>query len=229
MARWLIQLVGSAEDLEEFTAWFPNGPVYAVADGHSVFLTGNRLEQCPGASEAVELATEALDALYAVISLLSSSTKRPMIGSVFREDGAGNRQEHHLLTCEIVISLRGRVRGCGVRPTQAQQLLSGSHRSARLRNALLLWADPLRTWPRLFRILEELELHHGMPVHKASLCTADKRKTFRRSANVAEVAGKDSRHAAGVFQPPPSPMSLRDATSFISTLLTVTLRKAAGC
>lgn len=227
MARWLVQLQAHAEDLEEFTAWFPSGEVFAFAERDSVFLTGAGLDAHADAGATMAAAEQALDERFAVISLLSRSAKRPVLGGIFREDDAGNRQEHHLLAVEFSVSLRGRVRG-GSGPTQAQLLLSGSQKSSSLRNALLLWADSYRTWPRLYRILEELESHLGMHANKAGLCTATERTRFTQSANVAEVAGKDSRHAAGKYAVPASPMSVRDATSFVSRLLQAALRRAAG-
>lgn len=229
MSRWLVQINGSREDLEEFTAWFPSGEVFAMSEADVVFLVGEGLETQTNASDALSAAAKGLDELFAVVSLLSPSTRRPEIGGIFREDDAGNRQEQLLLSAATVIQLRGRVAIEGSGLTQAQRLLKGSRKSSSLKNALWIWADPHRTWPRLYRMLEEIETHVGLAVDKAGLCMPVTRTRFRQSANVAQVAGKDARHAAGQFASPANPMSFDEATSFVSGLLQAVLSKEAGC
>ena len=228
MARWLAKLDADAEDLDDFTRWFPRGEVFAEANADGVFLVGSGLDVHEDVGQVKAVAEQALDEFFGVISLLSKATKRPRLGGIFHEDDEGVRREHIFLTSSIFVRLRGHVRGGGTGPTQAQLLLAGSKTNASLGNALQLWSDPNRTWPRLYRILEEIETYVGVRVHKAHMCTAAQRERFTRSANVAEVAGKDARHAAGKFEPPAVPMTVREATSFISSLLQAALRKAAG-
>lgn len=233
MSRWLVKLEGDRIDLEEFPYWFPSGDVFALAEGDSVFIAGPALERLDGPSEVLEAATQALDEFSAIIALLWASLQRPSVGNVYREDETGTRKSYAFASFHA--SGRSKVRarstltvsgGSPVSrgPTQAQQLLAASRRSTNLQVATLLWADPLRTWPRLYRVMEELEEHLQMTVNKAKLCSDNQRERFRRSANTAEVAGKDSRHASGKLQPPTKPMSLSEATTFVGVLLEATLR-----
>ncbi len=115
-----------------------------------------------------------------------------------------------------------------VAQTRAQFLLAGSRVNDHLKMAVSLWGDPLRIWPRLYRVLEEIERYLGKEVHKAGLCSANQRKRFHRSANAAEIAGKDARHAQGKFRPPKNPMNLAEATNFVSGLLQDALDRAAS-
>jgi len=72
--------------------------------------------------------------------------------------------------------------------------------------------------------MEEIEQHLGKHVDVAGLCSAKQRERFARTANTAEVAGPDARHAAGKFAAPNDPMSLPEATEFIGQLLLSVLR-----
>jgi hypothetical protein len=102
-------------------------------------------------------------------------------------------------------------------------MLSRAQSNQHLEIALTLWADPARPWPRLYRILEELELHIGKPADKAGLCSANERARFTRTANTAEVSGADSRHALSKYAPPPDPMSLEEATRFVGRIFSEVL------
>ncbi len=90
--------------------------------------------------------------------------------------------------------------------------------------ALSLWADPIRSWPRLYRVLEEIEQHLGQRVDGAGLCPFNQRQRFTHTANTAEVAGSDARHATGKFAAPGNPMTLPEATDFIGQMLLGSLR-----
>jgi hypothetical protein len=96
-----------------------------------------------------------------------------------------------------------------------------------LQNAAMVWSEKAQTWPRLYRVIEELERSLGTQPDKVGFCSANDLKRFRRSANVPEVAGTDSRHAPANIQPPAKPMSLHEATNFIRELFEKTLRRPA--
>ena len=112
--------------------------------------------------------------------------------------------------------------------TQAQLLLRAAQSHRHLRIALSLLAMPHVSWPHLYRALEEIEVSLGKKVEDAGLCSSKERERFARSANSGEVAGKNARHRIGKFDPPPQPMSLRDAQSFVRSCLDATLRKVAS-
>ena len=232
MSRWLIQLQGEKLDLEEFPRWFPNGEVYGLAEKGAYYLTGRALDLAGNADAVLQRATEALNEYSAVISLLWNAFRKPSIGQVIHEDDAG-KQNAYIFVSGIA-SGRSKVSGglvdaSGTAPkpntTQAQDLLAVAKASPNLREALSVWADPIRTWGRLFRVIEEIEQHFGKPVEQAGICSNAELVRFRRTANTAESAGVDARHASGRFKPPADPMSLEQGSSFVAQLLEKTLRK----
>jgi hypothetical protein len=234
MARWLVQLEGDQFDLEEFPNWFPDGDVYAVEENGSVYLVGPAFEGLLEASQVYEIALQAVDEFSAIITLLWSSLQRPKVGGVFRENNDGRRQAFVFLSGSVTGRSKARatlavdgIKEALQRPTRAQILLSGSRMDDHLRVAVSLWGDPLRTWPRLYRVLEEIERYLGQQVQKAGFCSDNQRERFTRSANAAEIAGKDARHARGKFAPPKDAMDLKEATAFIGRLLQATLARAA--
>jgi hypothetical protein len=207
--------------------------LYAISEGSSVFLVGTALERFEKAADVYEAALQALDELSAIISLLWPNLIRPNVRCVYREDDSGERKGHMFAPVEpATLRLTGRATATingkkPTGPTQAQQLLAASRNDSHLQIATLLWADPLRTWPRLFRILEEIERFLGVPVNQAGFCSDNQRQAFRRSANSAEIAGKDSRHAQGMIEPPQNPMTFKAATEFTRQMLEATLRRAS--
>ena len=235
MARWLVQLEGDPFDLEEFPYWFPDGDVYAIAENGTVYITGPAIEALKDSSQVREAALQAVDEFSAVIALLWSSLQRPSVGHVYRDGDDGKRQTFAFGSATATARCKVRATGTvdGVRqerrePTQAQRLLAGSRVNHHLQVAVSLWADPLHTWPRLYRILEEIEMYLKQTVAKAGLCSDNQRERFTRSANTAEIAGKDARHSLGKFVPPPNPMDLAEATSFVAGLLQPALLRAAS-
>jgi hypothetical protein len=235
MARWLVQLEGDQFDLEEFPNWFPDGDVYAIEENGSVYLVGPAFEGLLKASQVYETALQAVDEFSASSTLLWSSLQRPKVGRVFRAINDDRRQAFVFLSGSVSGRSKGRailavdgIKEALQRPTQAQILLSGARMDDNLKFAVSLWGDPLRTWPRLYRVLEEIERYLGQPVQKAGFCSDNQRERFTRSANAAKIAGKDARHALDKFIPPKNPMDLKEATAFIGRLLQATLARAAA-
>jgi hypothetical protein len=167
----------------------------------------------------------ALDRFAAIISLLWPSLRKPVASHVYRETDEGARNAFVFLTG---VTARSKVSAVAVsvgaapplpERTQAQELLRRARGSPHLESALMLWADPTRSWPRLYRILEEIEQHLGQGVDAIGFCSSSQRQRFRRTANTAEASGPDARHAAGQFTPPKHPMSLSEAAGFVGDLL----------
>lgn len=218
-------------DLEEFPRWFPDGDVFAIEENETFFLLGSAFEVLPNAEAVLSEAVRALDQFTAVISLLWPSLRKPAASHVFRETDEGKRNAFVFLSGSI--SGRSKVHAVAVsvgapqqppQRTQAQELLRRASGSPHLEVALSLWADPMRSWPRLYRVLEEIEQHLGKRVDAAGLCPANQRERFTRTANTAEVSGSDARHATGKFVAPGNPMNLTEATKFVGQLVLSVLR-----
>jgi len=231
MARWLVQLSGERADLEEFPRSFPDGEVFAIEENEAFFLVGPAFEVLPNAEAVLREAVRALDRFTAVISLLWPGLRKPTASHVVRETDEGTRNVFAFMSASL--SMRAKVHAdLGVlgetqqkpQRTQAQELLSQAAGSPHLELALSLWADQVRTWPRLYRIMEEIEQHLGKHVDVSRLCSANQRERFTRTANTAEVSGPDARHATGKFAAPNNPMSLPEAAEFVGQMLVRVLR-----
>jgi hypothetical protein len=231
MARWLVQLSGERADLEEFPRSFPDGEVFAIEENEAFFLVGHAFEVLSDAQTVLGEAVRVLDRFTAAISLLWPSLRKPTATHVFRETDEGRRNAFVFLSAGL--SMRAKVHAVAVsvgetqqvpQITQAQELLERTSGSPHLEQALSLWADQMRSWPRLYRIMEEIEQHLGKRVDVAGLCTANQRERFTRTANTAEVSGPDARHATGKFAAPSNPMSLPEATEFVRKMLLSVLR-----
>jgi hypothetical protein len=232
MSRWLIKLEGQKLDLEEVPRWFPRGDIYGIEEKGKYYLTGPAFEAAGNVEAVLKLATQALNDYSAVISLLWNAFGKPSIGQVIHEDDAGKQSAHIFLSG--IASGRSKLSGVlvdatGTAPnpttTQAQDLLATARASSHLSEALTVWADPIRTWGRLYRVMEEIKQHFGKPPDEVGLSSNAELVRFRRTANTAESSGIDARHASGLFKAPQNPMSLAEGTSFVGQLLEKALRK----
>ena len=223
MKQWLARMSGDSFDLEELSYWFPTGPIHCIQRADGFYLAGETLNALDDDSGVHEAAVAALDEFSAIVALLAPGFTRPSVDAVFVEDEKGRR---------AFVRLEGNIRGRSkVRAelsvsgmpkpseTTAQQLLKGARARPEHSILVVLWADPIRTWPRLYRTFEEIERILCRDVDKAGLTSGEQRKRFARSANAAEIAGKDSRHALGQFVPPKNSMTLQEGTAFIAVLI----------
>lgn len=228
MARWLAKLEGSHFDLEEFPRWFPSGELFAVEEAGSFFIVGKALDTLPDAESVRNVSIRAVHEFSATISVLGPTVRKPTIGSVIREHENGGRDVFVFITGVGARAKAGAVLTVGgdtprPMPTQAQDLLSAAQKSTHLRTALTVFADPTPSWPLLYRVMEEIEQYLGEHVDAAGLCSGNERQRFTRTSNTAEVAGTDSRHAQGKFEPPADPMERSEGVSFIKNLLKAAL------
>lgn len=229
MARWLVRLSGERFDVEEFPRNFPSGDVFAIWENELVFLVGPRLDTEATAEAVAARAAEELDRLTGVLTLLYPTLKKPAIDQVIRETDEG-RQTFALGIGRAIG--RSKVHGVSVTHesagapslTSAQQLLAPAAGDERLKLVLTLWGHSDRTWPRLYRVLEELEEHLGMQVDKAGLCTRAERSRFTQTANSAKASGVDSRHA-DKYDPPDKPMTQSAGADFVGHMIRAVLRK----
>ncbi len=226
MSTWLAEIEGEVFDLEELPRWFPDGGVYAIAQDGRYYLVGPRLQALATAEEVRIAAAEVLDEFTATISLLLTTFRRPSLGHILQEADDGTRKIFVDLSGEVQARAKvsATLTAAGAPfslpgPTQAQQALAVIQGSPRLYTATMMWADRSRTWPRLYRVLEEIELELCGKVSDFGLCSAGDRERFRRTANSAEVSGVDARHAAGRWEPPSHPMTLEEAIALVGQLL----------
>jgi hypothetical protein len=220
--RWLIQLVGDSDTVEDLPRLFPDGPVHVVREEENYYLTGSAFEVCDDHAQVRELAEGETDLLTAAAKLLVGRFARPKLTAIYRIDEQGNK---HAFVPGVVVDqeLRWKVLGpdgCDIRPTTPQRHVSAARSSPHLQLAMQLWAEETRTWPRLYRVLEEIEQSFGgIQVDRLGFCSSNERERFARSANSPKVSGLDARHADRGHVPPTNSMSLTHAIQFLRSLL----------
>jgi hypothetical protein len=224
LPRWTIQLIGEPFDVEEYVANFPVGSAFVFQRDGQRFLTGEAFEAFQDARDVQEYAEQLVDLWHAALTLRQPNLYRPKLGGISREYEDGRKSAFVGVKGVTVRSKVGPVAVLvnGVPhsgPTAARRSLDAADRSAHLRRAMLLWSASHRSWPRLFTILEEVETHLGRSVVDAAYADETGRERFKRTANSAESAGLDARHASGKFAPAPNPMKLDEGTEFVRTIL----------
>lgn len=220
---WSVELIGKSSDLVDFTLWFPDEPAKVVANGDRFFLEGELFEKILDHGDVRIIAEERLKLMRAAIKLgCGGLSSYPAVGTIYRLDNLGLRHAFSPgvnLTVKIGIEVRS-FNDSNQRPTALQKRVESSTKNESLHAAMILWADDNRSWPRLYRILEEIEhALGGRKVHEAGLTSKALRECFTQTANHHETAGADSRHGPKGWKPPKKPMSIRDAQAFIATLL----------
>lgn len=223
MAKWYLELEGEAADLEELPYWFPDGQITGIREGDIFLLTSASLENLAEIDAVRREGDALLEEVSSIIRLLWTAFRPPVIRRYIEEDDAGKRKSHYVLktvSAEFRIKSRAVILKNGKREqTAAQSMRVIIEQCPNLSEALLIWADPRQSWPKLYRILEELESQLGRHVDQFDFCSSTERTRFTRSANSAHVSGRDARHAHGRAPPPANPMTWDEAKAFIQSLL----------
>lgn len=226
--RWLAEVLGDPFYTHDLPYYFATGPSFAVKDEQDVWLLSDRFEPSASASQIMAIADEVLDELAGSLSVFLGHFIRPNIGRLYFINADGSRRGHHVLRADGLIA-RSKARSAlspAEAPTVPKQFLSVAARSPHLRSAVLLWSSELRTWPRLYRVMEEVQQHLEGAPHQFGLCSKAEFELFKRTANSAEAVGLDARHALGLFVPPSQPMSISDATNLVARVLDGTFRRS---
>lgn len=230
MSRWMVKLVGERFDVEEFPRLFHAGDVHAIdePDG-SVFLVGEALEKFTDARDVHAAADAALSKMFGVASLLVRNLRRPALSDSPQRERADGSRDITVLLSGVEARIKGGSVGLTIgsgparsEPTDGERLMSMATQYPALDGALELWGNGIPTWPRLYRILEEVERYLGAPVNRTGFCADALRSRFTQTANTS-ASGLDSRHASGRFESPANPMTIDDAKSFIRSVLLVAL------
>jgi len=225
---WFVEVVGEAFYVYDLPYFFPNGASFVYKDDGRTWLKSVSFHLEMTAAQVHAEAERILDGMSAALCVSLGHFVRPKIGTVYLQHPEGHRTGHHVLRVDGMVS-RSKLRGSLSTTngqTLPQQFLEVASRCPHLQTASLIWSDQLRTWPRLYRIMEEVQQHLQTSPDKAGLCQKNEYKTFERTANSAEAAGIDARHASGKFEPPPFPMSLNEAEAFVGRVLEQAFRRA---
>jgi len=251
---WMGGLRGTPDNLREFHTLFSEGnagDVKVIKDGESFFLAGDCFSACTSPGNAISIACSKLELMAGVFRLIVGDADISIYKAV-HIDINGVKSNH--------ISVAGGVRvGCGIRVFSSSRLLSPhvyvktADGAIGLDMALRLWSEPSRTWPRLYRIAEEIQKAFSKDGKKTdmskvfrdnNLCNCsegsdcrceDQTRIFKHCANEPSIAGADARHGAGSSMPMQElPDSLRrcgghmthnEAVRFVETALVRALQR----
>jgi hypothetical protein len=107
-----------------------------------------------------------------------------------------------------------------VRSTPLQTRLSIAWRDPNLKKAHRIFGSREHNWHNLSNVLEIVQSDIAGKIAKAGWATQAELDRFTHTANSAAAIGDDARHGHEKFQPPKNPMSLTEAKSLITGILT---------
>jgi hypothetical protein len=229
-AFWFTEVLGDAYDVDDLPHFFPSGTTFAYREEGRTWLKSDRYLLDMTAAQVHAEAERVLDEMSGALCIFLGHYQRPKTGTVYLQHSDGHKTGHHILKVDGA-AIRSKARAAlegSSGPTVPQQFVLAAKRSPHLQTASLIWTDQVRTWPRLYRVMEEVQQHFGMPPYSAGLCGKAEYKNFEHTANSAEAAGLDARHALGKFEAPAAPMTLPMAEAFVGRVLERTFRRVIG-
>ncbi|MDD1522125.1 hypothetical protein DAA53_21550 [Bradyrhizobium sp. WBAH23] len=202
--------------------------------GEETILRSASFDVLTNADEVRAKALDIIDYLNGALAI-SQGTKPVAFGGTVEitEDGRLHRTVFLEGVMSLGVTLRGRIEvfdkdGNPIPsvPRESEvQLWAGIAEADDLLEEVLMYVGKEPTWFNIFKAIECLELRFGGGTEEGFLrlgwATASQVKLMKRSANTL-------RHAKQKFAPPEKPMSLRDATSLLHSLLRRGLQEAAA-
>lgn len=245
--HWMAKLEGNQNDLEYFEKLFPSDPAIVVKQDNTYYLKGTLFDSCNDWERCLEFARDRLEMMIGVARLQSSDEAMDVrVGSVVQVGHDGIRQEFVDTSLTIHVAVSCRIFG-SERPTTAEQLINNAIGTDSLEMALRLWSEDSRTWPRLYRIVEEICSVFARPSKRPSkqhlsnilfnhqlVDNKDDVYRFLNSACNPQSGGKDARHSEFFSKPPEQSkrlanhtMSHREAVGFVASVLSRALASPA--
>jgi hypothetical protein len=244
---WMASLKGTPDDLHEFHSWFSSGTVKVINDGGDYFLVGECFLGCTSPRKAIDIAESRLELMVGAFRLEAGVIDIAIREAVYVDD-KGVKSFHVFAVGGVRVGAMARVLPVDS-PTLPCLYVHAAGSDSHLDMALRLWSERSRTWPRLYRIFEEVcsslcPKYTGKgPPHPSEVLTslgaidASKREglcdvwRFMYSANDPSVSGRGARHASGKGRPPADlkncsqkEMSHEEAVSFVKGVLVQALR-----
>jgi hypothetical protein len=205
--QWSIKLVGATAHLSLLASIFAEDPATIVLTDDEYYLGGSFLNHCVGAREAIRIGEARLRLMLGAARIETGydAFQADLFGMVCCKEANGSTAII-LVTGESTQESGNDALAWSHAPGLSRDYLAAAEGNAHLELALKLWADTDRTWPRLYRIVEEIYVsfrsrrdeYPSEVLFRSSL--VDSREDYVRfanSANEARYAGSESRHAMG--------------------------------
>lgn len=237
---WQVQIRGWTSDLEHLVRYFENQPRRVVKDEQdgSYLYESDAFSACSSSEEVLNKANEELRVLSGVLKLSRNSPEALRAGAVYRRHVAGGRdvfvhiQETLQVRVEagdVVVEVTDSEGNVVVKPSPPPRSIAVASLSATdnaVAKAMRLFAAPdALTWVGLYRIYEVIEADVGgeSAFKNSGLGSATDLKRFKHSENSVSVGGDLSRHGKELMTPPVNPMSLEEASSYTTYILSAWL------
>jgi len=229
VAVWYVPLEGHLFDLEYL-------PIYM--DGCSVRVERAEGQFCLALPVAVtglshdrvlEVATAFIELINGAASLFIDSYRpiAPAKGAFFGADESGamvstvvpvGTAEERCKASHITALVKS-VPQPDTSQGKIARVVEAAQQSVAAKDALTLIGRPSATWSELYLIYELVEANVGGRMYSENWIPRKQGKLFTRTANSYTSLGRASRHGKEKFQPPSQPMSQREATQLMRTLV----------
>ena len=212
MSEWRVRLRGNKSDLVQLATLFRSPNLTVVLEGDNYYLTSADFKSLKDArsvlSRGRELAREATGAAAMELGL---ELQPVQLAGVTRVE-EGRPQTQFLLPSSIVDRGKG--------PPLASALASGEPWvDAAVRKACRFFGSG-ENWFNFYKAYEAIEEGVGgmNAILQKGWATKNQIRNFKHTANSEAAIGDEARHGRERSTPPPHPMSLQDAKSFIRGL-----------
>ena len=219
--QWQVEIYGEPWTLDRVESLFPEGDCFITHEAGRYSVAWSDSSMFASAADARLKAAEAIEEFFSIGRLIFLNLSPISVGAATEILSSGERKVH-----PFPVSSTARMsyfvdepNGSEIRKLKASAMLGTAKAGGALRTAVVLWALEAPNWPRLYRIVEEVEMHFATTIDRLGFCSDAERRRFTHSANSAAVAGNDSRHASGSFAPPKKPLELSEAVEFVRTIV----------
>jgi|LakMenE01Jun11ns_1017448.scaffolds.fasta_scaffold9956789_8 hypothetical protein len=238
---WMAELDGHPEDLICLQRWFGEDSITAIREKEQFFLAESHFLGCNTADEVFHRAEARLELMAAAGRLESASKALDVkVKSTVYVDHAGVFHHHVFLKGGVSVGAAIRcLHSCS--PSLPQRALTVAECDPHMDMALRLWGENSRSWPRLYRIMEEIvcSFESGRKRYMSEVLSSngliestDDILRFRYSACEPDVAGRDSRHAKGRYEMSKElqrlgnpTMTHREAVMLVGSVLSQAIRR----
>lgn len=235
MTPWMVELSGDLFEMEELLRLTSTLKLTIVEEkdpkGRSqYYMRSEEFDPNANASEIRDQGIEFVNVINGIGQLQIADWHNVRLIGVAKEESIGARTQYIF---PEPVKTRARVSanptiikadGTIVRPRRPSRLegdLSLAHDDTAVHKALRIIGSRVHNWVNLYVIYEIVSADVGgkIVIANRGWATQNQIEIFKRTANSVTAVGDESRHGQERYQPPPNPMALSEAQSFIYQLL----------
>jgi hypothetical protein len=225
MYKVLVKLVGEPLDITALKSQLIRGDWKALEQEDGTFLTSNVLDKLTDAREIESMANQFLDTFNGALNVIYRNHKK--VGTGVIKQKAENGGYNITVIIDDTIELRDRLfpvtlsKGSEASATSltiGESWFTTAEKDSAVRDVLHFFND--LTWWNLYKIYEIIRDDVKDQKRLNKLINRKRLSHFTQSAQSRDSLGDAARHASKKYKPPPSHLSLNDATDIIIELFT---------